>query len=270
MIVLLLCTFDLLASYGQVALSVVYLSIFSLLFGLLLWSFVRTLLTSPGTVECDTLTAPIAAGRQAAASQQPSPGTVIVYPSPILCSICRCLKPERSHHCSLCNRCILKMDHHCPWINNCVGFANYKFFILFLFYSVLLTGFCTGVLIGRAAFLRSELGWWDSRSVQYLVTLCITGMFFLSNSFLLVYHLRLLSRNRTTLESTTFGKESLRSYFMQQGVPPEQYPRNIFDMGGKENFLQVFGESSFLWLLPIATTPGSGKEFPKKQPINAP
>ena len=51
------------------------------------------------------------------------------------CKHCNTIKPPRAHHCSTCNRCVIKMDHHCPWVNNCVGSNNYKFFLLFLFWT---------------------------------------------------------------------------------------------------------------------------------------
>ncbi|KAI5072010.1 hypothetical protein GOP47_0012116 [Adiantum capillus-veneris] len=50
------------------------------------------------------------------------------------CKNCQKAKPPMTHHCHICKRCILKMDHHCPWMHNCIGFFNYRFFFLFLFY----------------------------------------------------------------------------------------------------------------------------------------
>jgi len=60
-------------------------------------------------------------------------------PAPNQCGRCLLSKPARAHHCSVCRRCVLKMDHHCPWLNNCVGAGNYRYFYLFLIWSILLT-----------------------------------------------------------------------------------------------------------------------------------
>ncbi|KAF9198273.1 hypothetical protein BGZ49_000942 [Haplosporangium sp. Z 27] len=56
---------------------------------------------------------------------------------PRWCDVCKVNKPDRCHHCSECNRCVLRMDHHCPWVNGCIGYGNYKYFYLFIFYGSL-------------------------------------------------------------------------------------------------------------------------------------
>ncbi len=58
-----------------------------------------------------------------------------------ICTRCEMYRPPRAHHCRICRRCIRRMDHHCPWINNCVGEWNQKYFIQFLFYVALLSGY---------------------------------------------------------------------------------------------------------------------------------
>lgn len=74
-----------------------------------------------------------------------------------MCAKCISPKPPRTHHCSICNRCILKMDHHCrtftnfvkaslvfsnvfsfkAWLNNCVGYANHRYFFLYMLYTTI-------------------------------------------------------------------------------------------------------------------------------------
>ncbi|XP_029106426.1 palmitoyltransferase ZDHHC2-like isoform X7 [Scleropages formosus] len=133
---------------------------FHLCFAMFMWSYWRTIFTKPGNPAKEfSLTK--ADREQYEKEQRPEAQQEILKKVarelPVYtctdtgairyCDRCRLIKPDRCHHCSTCNTCVLKMDHHCPWVNNCVGFSNYKFFILFLAYSVLYCLFITATVL---------------------------------------------------------------------------------------------------------------------------
>ncbi|KFQ21151.1 Palmitoyltransferase ZDHHC15, partial [Mesitornis unicolor] len=168
------------------------------------------------------------------------------------CDRCQLIKPDRCHHCSICAICVLKMDHHCPWVNNCIGFSNYKFFLLFLAYSLL---YCLYI---AATVFKYFIKYWtgeltNGRSkFHILFLLFVAVMFFVSLMFLFGYHCWLVSRNRSTLEAFS-------APVFQNG--PD---KNGFNLGFVKNLQQVFGEEKKLWFLPIASSQGDGHFFPMR------
>lgn len=64
---------------------------------MLIWCFLRAMLTDPGIV-------PPLWGFYMGDSENKRRR---------YCLMCHVFKPERCHHCSACNRCVLNMDHHC-------------------------------------------------------------------------------------------------------------------------------------------------------------
>ncbi|XP_005517751.1 PREDICTED: palmitoyltransferase ZDHHC2 [Pseudopodoces humilis] len=166
------------------------------------------------------------------------------------CDRCHLVKPDRCHHCSVCDKCILKMDHHCPWVNNCVGFSNYKFFLLFLAYSLL---YC---LFIAATDLQYFIKFWtnglpDTQAKFHIMFLFFAAaMFSVSLSSLFGYHCWLVSKNKSTLE--VFRAPIFR----------HRTDKNGFSLGFSKNLRQVFGDEKKYWLLPVFSSLGDGCSFP--------
>ncbi|XP_064367170.1 palmitoyltransferase ZDHHC2 isoform X3 [Dromaius novaehollandiae] len=166
------------------------------------------------------------------------------------CDRCQLVKPDRCHHCSVCDKCILKMDHHCPWVNNCVGFSNYKFFLLFLAYSLL---YCIFI---AATDLQYFIKFWtnglpDTQAKFHIMFLFFAAaMFSVSLSSLFGYHCWLVSKNKSTLE--VFRAPIFR----------HRTDKNGFSLGFSKNLRQVFGDEKKYWLLPVFSSLGDGCSFP--------
>mmetsp|Transcript_36116 Transcript_36116/g.60883 ORF Transcript_36116/g.60883 Transcript_36116/m.60883 type:complete len:308 (-) Transcript_36116:375-1298(-) len=208
--------------------------VFLILAIMMLWSYFATLLQDPGSVP---------AGWQP--SNDPSQDAVRRAGShPAGARWCkRCLKwkPERCHHCSVCGRCVLKMDHHCVWVVNCVGGKNYKFFLLFLFYTFVVSVYSTVVLI--PAFMEifgydnndSDDKMNDSEEAFIFLAVVLDIAFAFSVAGFLAMHLTLVLSNTTTIEMYEKKRSS-----------PWRY-----DLGRRKNFEQVFGDTVWHWPIPM-------------------
>lgn len=169
------------------------------------------------------------------------------------CKWCCKFKPDRTHHCRVCKKCILKMDHHCPWIYNCVGYNNHKYFMLSLIYCCVTTVFVSITMFNsvRDAISHKETPFNELFLLLFGETL---------NSFLaliitcfLFFHIWLMFKAMTTIEfcekQTNYQNQSYSKYY---------------NKGMYQNFKDVFGESPFLWFLPIDNRKGDGINFIKR------
>lgn len=66
------------------------------------------------------------------------PSDISSLPGDRVCHRWRKWKPERAFHCDKWKKWVLKQDTHFFTIANCVGYHNEKFFVLYMFYSVMI------------------------------------------------------------------------------------------------------------------------------------
>nr|XP_051706650.1 palmitoyltransferase ZDHHC20 isoform X3 [Oryctolagus cuniculus] len=295
--------------------TVVYLVAFHLFFVMFVWSYWMTIFTSPATPSKEFYLSNSEKERYEKEFSQERQQEILrrvardlpIYTTSAsrtirYCEKCQLIKPDRAHHCSACDTCILKMDHHCPWVNNCVGFSNYKFFMLFLLYSLLYCLFvATTVLEYFIKFWtlcrrkstencpKNELT--DTRAKFHVLFLFfVSAMFFISVLSLFSYHCWLVGKNRTTIgrvdsererqrERSSFavgspsnGRRSQRTTLIRWQEPESfRAPTfsygpdgNGFSLGYSKNWRQVFGDEKKYWLLPVFSSLGDGCSFPTR------
>ncbi|XP_010556619.1 PREDICTED: probable protein S-acyltransferase 12 [Tarenaya hassleriana] len=242
------------------ALAFFILLLFHLLLIMLLWSYFTVVFTDPGSVPENLgveLTGENLEAGVGISTDRRAPGS-LGY-----CVKCRNVKPPRCHHCSVCQRCVLKMDHHCVWIVNCVGARNYKFFLLFLFYTFLETVLDTIVLLPSFIefFSQAIMHSASPGKIAVLFLAFVLNLAFaLSLLCFVVMHISLLSSNTTSVE-------------VHEKTGDDRWK---YDLGKKKNFEQVFGKSKALWLLPLyskedaeSITALRGVNFPTRSDIDA-
>lgn len=246
-------------------LAVAVLILFHFLLVMLLWSYFSVVFTDPGCVPPNYRPAideergdadPLTTSEFGALAADPANARVRY------CRKCNQLKPPRCHHCSVCGRCVLKMDHHCVWVVNCVGALNYKYFLLFLFYTFLETTLVTLALLPHfiAFFSDGEIPGSPSTLATTFLAFVLNLAFALSVFGFLIMHISLVAANTTTIEA--YEKKTS--------------PKWRYDLGRRRNFEQVFGTDTRYWFLPAYTDEDirkmpalQGLEYPSKPELDS-
>lgn len=228
----------------ETLISVVVLFLFHTLLVMLLWSYSAVVLSDPGGVppnwgplrdEEIADTGPLVVSGYGV-SENPSPVVDSTNQDVRFCRKCSQFKPPRTHHCSICKRCILKMDHHCVWVVNCVGALNYKYFLLFLFYTFLETTLVSLSLLRMfiAFFSDGDISGTPGQIIAIFISFVLNIAFALSILGFLIMHMTLVAGNTTTIEA--YDKKAS--------------PNWRYDLGWKKNFEQVFGADKRFWFIP--------------------
>jgi palmitoyltransferase len=158
------------------------------------------------------------------------------------CRHCHCIKPPRAHHDSISGRCVLDMDHYCPWMNNCIGYANYRYFVLFMAYLFLGTVYVITVDVvefyqfnkkaGESVLYYRQL----HDAMIYSFTVAVSAA--VAVGVLLLWHGYLIFTNQTTIEFYINIEERMEA--KEAGYTY----KNPFDKGWRKNLSRVFGAGS--------------------------
>ncbi|NXT68679.1 ZDH20 Palmitoyltransferase, partial [Chaetops frenatus] len=244
--------------------AVVYLVVFHLSFVMFVWSYGKTIFTSPATPSNEFCLSK-ADKEQYEKEERPESQQEILRKAakdlPIYtttasrairyCDRCQLIKPDRCHHCSACDVVdAMHLPCNCYQLSN--GYYTCMHFSVFNNIYVKAT-----VLVCQCYIAPNELR--DTHAKFHVLFLFfVAAMFFISILSLFSYHCWLVGKNRSTIE--TFRAPTFRN-------GPD---KNGFSLGCSKNLREVFGDEKKYWLLPIFTSLGDGCNFPTRLVIMDP
>lgn len=154
--------------------------------------------------------------------------------------------PDRAHYDRQSKSLVLRMDHYCPWTVSAVGFYNYKYFLLTVFYAALTSLYFLFSAI--STFRESVPDSTVSFGTLYVLLLqaLTAGYSSLISLTFLAFHLYLVATNQTSIEWSLKRK-------------PNPYDLNSVFSNAK----QMIGDNPLLWPFPVGKPPGDGLSFPR-------
>ncbi|CUM66976.1 uncharacterized protein PRCAT00004663001 [Priceomyces carsonii] len=176
------------------------------------------------------------------------------------CNKCYTWKPDRCHHCSKCGKCVLRMDHHCPWFAICIGFYNQKFFVQFLGYITLYTGFLFIVSLSVLwKFFMGQEFQNSFLSVNIVLEFVLSIAFFVTLGAFFGFLCWAVLKNLTTIEfqeRTWFKDGDNGSNFKYEFDSHGKQKRleHVFDLGYKKNWKSIMGSRWYECLIPCTVT----------------
>ena len=160
------------------------------------------------------------------------------------CINCFVIRPINAHHCAVCHKCYIGQDHHCPWVNNCIGLFNKKFFVLFLFYS-LITVIYSDILFFYYSLYKNINQFSDSQGLLVLdIFSLIFGLILAIVSFMLLWD------QYDTLKNDCTECDFKKGILLEKSSIKQQFQ------------IMFGGLFTYKWLLPFY--PGGNSDFFKQ------